>query len=113
FHYVRDAAEARRVIAEICQRAGAGIVTKSKSMTTEEIELNHHLEGLGMEVVETDLGEYIVQRLGVRPAHLIAPAVHLTVEHWAEELGTAPDKQEILAHARQEPRQKFINASVG
>src|SRR5439155_9220939 len=112
-HQTRDAGEARWVIAEMCQRAGAGIVTKSKSMATEEIQLNHHLEGLGMEVVETDLGEYIVQRLGIRPAHLIAPAVHLTVEDWAEELGTAPDKQEILAHARQELRQKFINASVG
>src|SRR5207253_4948130 len=84
FHYVSDAAEARRVIAEICQRAGAGIVTKSKSMATEEIELNHHLEGLGMEVVETDPGEYIVQLLGIRPAHLIAPAVHLTVDVWAD-----------------------------
>jgi len=113
FHHARTAADARRIIAEICQAAGAGIVTKSKSMATEEIELNHHLQGLGMEVVETDLGEYIVQRLGIRPAHLIAPAVHLTVEDWAEELGTAPDKQEILAHARQELRQKFINASVG
>src|SRR5438105_2158095 len=113
FHYVSDAAEARRVIAEICQRAGAGIVTKSKSMATEEIELNHHLEGLGMEVVETDLGEYIVQRLGIRPAHLIAPAVHLTVEDWAEELGTPAVKEEILAHARQELRQKFIQAAVG
>src|SRR5438093_5669098 len=113
FHHARSAAEARRIIAEICQRAGAGIVTKSKSMATEEIELNHHLEGLGMEVVETDLGEYIVQRLGIRPAHLIAPAVHLTVEDWAEELGTPADKEQILAHARQELRQKFIQAAVG
>src|SRR5437588_385670 len=113
FHYVSAAAEARGVIAEICQRAGAGIVTKSKSMATEEIELNHHLEGLGMEVVETDLGEYIVQRLGIRPAHLIAPAVHLTVEDWAEELGTSTDKEEILAYARKELREKFIQAAVG
>src|SRR5438309_4555029 len=113
FHYARDAAEGRRIIAEICQGAGAGIVTKSKSMATEEIELNHHLQGLGMEVVETDLGEYIVQRLGVRPAHLIAPAVHLTVEDWAEELGTSADKEEILAYARKELREKFIHAAVG
>src|SRR5207237_2975325 len=113
FHHARTAAEARAIVAEICERAGAGIVTKSKSMATEEIELNHHLQGLGMEVVETDLGEYIIQRLGVRPAHLIAPAVHLTVEDWAEELGTAPDEKEILAHARQELRQKFIQAAAG
>jgi L-lactate dehydrogenase complex protein LldF len=113
FHLVRTAEEARQVIAGICQRAGAGIVTKSKSMATEEIQLNQHLEKLGMEVVETDLGEYIVQRLGTHPAHLIAPAIHLTVEDWAEELGTSTDKAEILAHARKELRQKFINAAVG
>jgi L-lactate dehydrogenase complex protein LldF len=62
FHYARDAAEARRIIGEICRRAGAGIVTKSKSMATEEIELNPYLESLGMQPVETDLGEYIMQR---------------------------------------------------
>ncbi|MDQ6920463.1 MAG: LUD domain-containing protein [Candidatus Dormibacteraeota bacterium] len=113
FHFARTDAEAREIIAGICQSAGAGIVTKSKSMATEEIFLNQHLESLGMEVVETDLGEYIVQRLHQHPSHLIAPAVHLTVEDWAEELGTAPDRDAIMAHARQELRQKFIDASVG
>jgi L-lactate dehydrogenase complex protein LldF len=113
FHLARDDAEAREIIAGICQRAGAGIVTKSKSMATEEIFLNQHLEGLGMEVVETDLGEYIVQRLHEHPSHLIAPAIHLTVEDWAEELGTAPDRDAIMAHAREQLREKFINAAVG
>ena len=113
FHLARDDSQARAVIAGICQDAGAGIVTKSKSMATEEIFLNQHLESLGMEVVETDLGEYIVQRLHQHPSHLIAPAVHLTVQDWAEELGTAPDKDAIMAYARQELREKFINASVG
>jgi iron-sulfur cluster protein len=113
FHHARDAAEARRIIGDICARAGAGIVTKSKSMATEEIGLNRHLERLGMEVVETDLGEYIVQRLGQHPSHLLAPAIHLTVEDWAEELGVEPDRDAIMAHARRELREKFIAASVG
>lgn len=112
-HECRDAEDARRVIGEICRSAGAGIVTKSKSMATEEIGLNPYLEGLGMDVVETDLGEYIVQRLGTHPSHLIAPAIHLTIEDWARELGTEPDRDEIMAHARGELREKFVNASVG
>jgi iron-sulfur cluster protein len=113
FHLAADAAEARRIIGEICRRADAGIVTKSKSMATEEIGLNGHLESLGMEVVETDLGEYMVQRLGQHPSHLLAPAIHLTVEDWAEELGVEPDRDAIMAHARRTLREKFINASVG
>jgi len=113
FHLARTDADARRIIAEICTRAGAGIVTKSKSMATEEIHLNQHLEALGMEVVETDLGEYIVQRLHQHPSHLIAPAIHLTVEDWAEELGVAADKDAIMQHAREALREKFINAAVG
>ncbi len=113
FHLAADGGEACRIIGEICRDAGAGIVTKSKSMATEEIHLNQHLEGLGMEVVETDLGEYIVQRLHQQPSHLIAPAIHLTVEDWAEELGTTVDKEAIMAHARAELRQKFISADVG
>jgi len=113
FHFARDATEARQIVGQICKRAGAGIVTKSKSMATEEIGLNHHLEALGMEVVETDLGEYMVQRLGQHPSHLLAPAIHLTVQDWADELGVEPDKDAIMGHARQELREKFINAAVG
>ena len=113
FHMARDAAEARGIVGDICRRAGAGLVTKSKSMATEEIELNRHLESLGMEVVETDLGEYIVQRLGQHPSHLLAPAIHLALEDWAEELGVEPDRDAIMAHARRELREKFIRADVG
>jgi L-lactate dehydrogenase complex protein LldF len=113
FHLAADAAEAREVVAAICREAGAGIVTKSKSMATEEIELNPHLEGLGMEVVETDLGEFIVQRLRQRPGHLIAPAVHLTLDEWARTLQTEARPEAILAHARRELRDKFVNAAVG
>ncbi len=113
FHLAADAVEACRIVGEICRAAGAGVVTKSKSMATEEIALNRHLESLGMEVVETDLGEYIVQRLGQHPSHLLAPAVHLTVQDWAEELGVAPDREAIMAYARSTLREKFIQAAVG
>jgi L-lactate dehydrogenase complex protein LldF len=113
FHLATDAAEACRIVGEICQAAGAGVVTKSKSMATEEIFLNRHLESLGMEVVETDLGEYMVQRLGQHPSHLLAPAIHLTVQDWAEELGVPADRDAIMAHARSTLREKFIQAAVG
>jgi iron-sulfur cluster protein len=113
FHHASDAAQARRIIGDICVKAGAGIVTKSKSMATEEIELNPHLERLGMEVVETDLGERMVQLIHSHPSHLIAPAIHITVEQWAQVFESAPDAAAIQAKARASLREKFINASVG
>jgi len=113
FHLAHDADEATSIIGQICQAAGAGIVTKSKSMTSEEIELNRHLESLGMDVVETDLGEYIVQRRHERPSHMIAPAVHLTLQDWASELGSDADRDAIMATVRERLREKFIAAAVG
>ncbi len=113
FHYARTAAEARRFVGEICRAAGAGIVTKSKSMATEEILLNPYLESLGMEVVETDLGERMAQLTHTHPSHLIAPAIHLTKEDAARVFGTEPTIEAIQAHARATLREKFIAASVG
>jgi len=113
FHLARDAEEARTIIGDICRRAGAGIVTKSKSMATEEIFLNPYLESMGMEVVETDLGERAVQLLHEHPSHLIAPAIHVTIEQWAKTFDAPPDPAQIQAKVRAELRQKFINASVG
>src|SRR3989442_12884940 len=75
-HWVRDGAQAGRVIADLARSRDDRTVVKSKSMTSEEIELNQVLEAAGCEVVETDLGEYLLQLAGDRPAHLIAPAVH-------------------------------------
>ena len=119
-HFAKDAAEARAIIAEICRNAGttlqAGkrmVVTKSKSMASEEIGLNEHLEALGMEVVETDLGERMVQLTRTRPSHLIAPAIHLTKEDAAKVFDTEADIHEIQLHARESLRQKFIEATVG
>lgn len=122
-HIANDAREAREIIAQICFNAGARlpagergkrmVVTKSKSMASEEIGLNAHLERLGMEVVETDLGERMVQLTHTHPSHLIAPAIHLTKEDAAKVFGTEPTVEAIQAHARESLRQKFIEATVG
>jgi iron-sulfur cluster protein len=113
FHLARDASEAQQIIGDLCKRAGAGIVTKSKSMATEEIFLNPYLESLGMEVVETDLGERMVQLDHSHPSHLIAPAIHMTKEDAARVFGVEPTVQAIQKEARESLREKFIHAAVG
>ena len=119
-HFAKDAAEAREIVGQICSNAGSArkeggrmVVTKVKSMVTEEIELNPYLEALGMEVVETDLGERMVQLTHTRPSHLIAPAIHLTKEDAANVFGTEATVEAIQHHARHSLRQKFIDATVG
>ncbi len=126
-HFAKDAAEAREIIGQICWNAagardplgaprGIGrrmVVTKVKSMASEEIELNPYLESLGMEVVETDLGERMVQLTHTHPSHLIAPAIHLTKEDAAAVFGTEATVEAIQRHARESLRQKFIEATVG
>ena len=77
-HWARTGEEAGARVVEICQRVGAKRVTKGKSMVSEEMNLNSALEKAGIEAVETDLGEYIVQLASERPSHIIAPAVHKT-----------------------------------
>ncbi len=76
-HFAVDAAEARDIVLRICRDLGAKTVTKGKSMISEEIALNDHLEANGIEPVETDLGEYLIQIRGEGPSHIIAPAIHL------------------------------------
>jgi len=122
-HWAADAAEAREIILSICRDAGAKIVTKGKSMVSEEIGLNAHLEAAGMEVVETDLGEYILQIRHEGPSHIIAPAIHLTqgqVEADFRRLHTKLPRNRVLdeapqlvAEARQILREKFLAADVG
>jgi len=120
-HFAADAEEAREIIGRICVETAATeklgqrkpVVTKVKSMASEEIELNPYLESLGMDVVETDLGERMVQLTHTRPSHIIAPAIHLTKEDAAEVFGTQPDVHAIQQHARESLREKFIAASVG
>ena len=83
-HWARDAEEARQIIADICQQQNAKKVTKGKSMITEEIALNDHLEAQGIEVLETDLGEYILQLRHDHPSHIVAPAIHIVKEQVAD-----------------------------
>lgn len=96
------------------------MVAKSKSMATEEIKLNEALEEAGLEVVETDLGEWIVQLGGGHPSHIIAPAVHLSRDQVAAlfraEAGTddvPTDREGLVAHARVRLREKFAQAEIG
>jgi L-lactate dehydrogenase complex protein LldF len=77
-HFAATAADARDAILSICREVDAKLVTKGKSMISEEIGLNAHLESAGLTVVETDLGEYLVQIRKETPSHIIAPAIHLT-----------------------------------
>jgi len=122
-HWCRTAAEARTAILRICKTAGAKTVTKGKSMIGEEIAINEHLEVHGIEPVETDLGEYIIQLRYEPPSHIIAPAIHLSKEQVADTFrekhhhlspGRSLDEPRVLLdEARGELRRKFIGADVG
>ncbi len=118
-HFANNAADACQIVNNILRQVGARRVVKSKSMTTEEIHLNAALEAAGVEVVETDFGEYIIQLAGHRPSHLVAPAIHLTVKDVAQVLSSAAgrdlpeDAQALAAFARAELREKFATADVG
>jgi L-lactate dehydrogenase complex protein LldF len=122
-HYAPTAAEARAIIADICAKANAKIVTKGKSMISEEIGLNAHLEAAGIEVVETDLGEYIIQLRHETPSHIIAPAIHLTQDQVEQDFRAAHTKlpkervlteaATLVGEARQILREKFVAADVG
>ncbi len=120
-HLAADAAEARRVILDLVAAQGAGprLVVKSKSMVTEEIGLNAALEAAGHRVIETDLGEFIIQLRHERPAHIITPAVHLRRQEVAQTfhdlLGMpyTEDVEAMTATARRHLRAAFLQADVG
>ncbi len=118
-HWARDAEEARQIVLDIAREHGVKRVVKSKSMATEEIELNHALQAADISVVETDLGEYIIQLAGVTPSHIIVPAVHLTKEGIAdlfhEKLGieAPPDPKVLTQIAHEKLREEFLNADMG
>jgi L-lactate dehydrogenase complex protein LldF len=108
-------AEASAFIQNLARERGVKLVVKSKSMTTEEIHLNKQLEHSGIEAVETDLGEYIIQLSGETPYHIIAPALHKTREQVAELLGQERNAtpEQLTAFARKKLREKFLAAGIG
>lgn len=122
-HWASDGAEAGDIILDLCRQAGARLVTKSKSMVSEEIGLAARLQAAALEVVETDLGEYAIQIRGETPSHIIAPAAHLTQADIAADfrrhhhhLPAARDlttAEEIVGEARSVMREKFLAADVG
>jgi L-lactate dehydrogenase complex protein LldF len=118
-HHARDAAQAVEIVLSIARQVNARLVAKSKTMLGEEIGINHALEAAEIAVVETDLGEYIVQLRGERPAHIITPAVHLRRQDvgqtFHEKLGIplTEDVPTMTAAARRVLRQTFLEADIG
>ncbi len=117
--WAEDGDEANRLVLEIARRHGAQSVVKSKSMVSEEIGLNHALEGQGIEVIETDLGEYIIQLAHETPSHIVAPVIHKSLasirDLFIQQLEMPPtDDAGVMARfARQVLRAKFIAADMG
>jgi L-lactate dehydrogenase complex protein LldF len=118
-HFARDAAEAKRIICDIAVKANCKSCIKSKSMVSEEIDLVPALEATGMEVVETDLGEFIVQISHDKPSHLVAPIVHKDkasiAKLFSEYFGTPynDDPHALTMQARKYLRDKFRLADFG
>jgi L-lactate dehydrogenase complex protein LldF len=118
-HWASDAAEARKIIIQIAKDSNVKNVVKSKSLTTEEIHLNDFLSENGIESLETDLGEYIVQLNEEMPSHLIIPAMHLSRKDigklFQKKLGGnyTEEPKELLRIAREILREKFLKADMG
>lgn len=118
-HYAKDADEANAIIAKIGKDADCKSIVKSKSMTAEETLLNHDLEDEGFEVIETDLGEWIIQLRHEGPSHMVMPAIHLS-RYQVSDLFTdvtgkkqESDIEKLVKVARRELRQKYVNADMG
>jgi L-lactate dehydrogenase complex protein LldF len=117
--WAQDADEAIKEIMQIMQKSNAKTVVKGKSMATEEIHLNDHLQTNGIESIETDLGEYIVQLRNEAPYHIVTPAMHLSKEDVAqtfhEKKQTPVDwtPEQITGFVRNELRQRYPKAEVG
>jgi L-lactate dehydrogenase complex protein LldF len=118
-HWARNADEANAIVLDIARHHGVRRVVKVKSMASEEIELNHAFAAAGIEALETDLGEFIVQLAGAKPSHIIVPAVHLSKEAIADlftaKLGVdaPPEPFALAAIARQKLREAFLAADMG
>lgn len=118
-HWAETASQAVNTVVEICRSRSAQLVVKAKSMTSEEIELNPALEPAGIQAVETDLGEYIIQLAGETPSHITAPALHKSRAQigtlFAQKLGVklTDDPQGLTRIARRVLRKQFLEATVG
>jgi iron-sulfur cluster protein len=118
-HLAKDGDEANRIIGEIAQKSGCKKIVKSKSMTAEETLLNHHLEDIGLEVTETDLGEWIIQLRHEGPTHMVMPAIHLSRYQVADLFGDVTGKKQesdiekLVKVARRELRRKYAEADMG
>ena len=122
-HFAEDAEGARRIVIDLCKGLSAKSVTKGKSMISEEIGLNSALEAAGIQPVETDLGEYIIQLRGETPSHIIAPAIHLTKRDVEQDFRKAhrdlpasrdlSQPEQLLGEARGVLRAKYFEADVG
>ena len=112
-------AEVRAYVLALARERGVRTIVKSKSMASEEIHLNQHLEEAGLEVVETDLGEWIIQLAHQTPSHMVMPAIHMTKEEVAEvfsrevEPGQTPDIARMVKFARGKLRPRFLAADMG
>lgn len=117
--WANNAEEARQEIWKIMERNNAKSVIKSKSMASEEIELNHFLENKGIEALESDLGEFIIQLLDQKPYHIVTPAMHLSLADIAqlfnERFGTPLEAtaEELTMKARELLREKYKTADIG
>jgi len=117
--WAENAAEANRHVLDIARQHDVKSVVKSKSMVTEEMELNHVLEAAGIRPVETDLGEYIVQLAGQRPVHIVTPALHMSAADvgrlFAEKLGEpfSAEHRSLTDIARRHLRDEYLQAGMG
>lgn len=117
--YAENAEQANLCVLDIARQHNVKTVVKSKSMVTEEMELNRVLEAAGLRAVETDLGEYLVQLAGQRPTHIVTPALHLSAEDvgklFSEKLHEpfTAEHQKLTDIARRRLREDFINAEMG
>jgi L-lactate dehydrogenase complex protein LldF len=118
-HWAETAEDALAVLDEVVERHGIKSAVKGKSMLTEELEVNAHLETLGVRPVETDLGEYIIQLLGEPPSHIVGPAIHKSLDDcralFHDRLGTPldADPDTLAAAARDALRAEFLAAGLG
>ena len=120
FFLAKTGDEAARYITKVCTDHQVRLVVKGKSMTSEEVHLNHHLESAGIEVAETDLAEFILQIADEQPSHLIGPAIHYSRERitalFKRKFQTdlpLDTGEELTRFAREMLRQKFLNADAG